>query len=264
MIISPYQPYFDYLAEKVITPFYNKRLEGLSSLKLIDVLKRKNPYLFKAKNIELAGDLVKSIVDAFLSSQEETIFGNLLENFAIYVSEISYGGFKSNLKSIDLEFERDDVYYIVGVKSGINWGNADQISKMKDNFKVAKEVLRERGVASEIIAVNGCMYGKDRNPLKDKRKHKDGRVIDEEPDKVYYKYAGQDFWYFMSQDDDLYREIIVPIDQKARGRDEVFKSAYSAKVNEMTQDFMNFFMQNNQIDWSKLIDYVSKRGDVNL
>jgi hypothetical protein len=34
---------------------------------LASVLKRKNPYLFKAKNIELAGDLVKSVVDAFLS-----------------------------------------------------------------------------------------------------------------------------------------------------------------------------------------------------
>ncbi len=262
MIASPYQPYFDYLTENVITPFYNKRLEGLSSLRLTDVLKRKNPYLFKAKNIELASDLVKSIVDAFLSSQEETIFGNLLENFAIYASEILYGGFKSDLKSIDLEFNRDHVYYIVGIKSGINWGNADQISKMKDNFKIAKEILRERGITDEIIAVNGCMYGKEPNPLKNKRKFKDGRIVDEEPDKVFYKYAGQDFWYFVSQDDDLYREIIVPIDQKARERDEAFKSVYAAKVNEMTQDFMNFFMQDNQIDWIKLIDYVSKRGDI--
>ena len=262
MIASPYQPYFDYLAENVITPFYNKRLEGLNSLRLTDVLKRKNPYLFKAKNIDLASDLVKSIIDAFLSSQEETIFGNLLENFAVYVSETVCSGFKSDLKSIDLEFKRDDIYYIVGIKSGISWGNADQIAKMKDNFKVAKEVLRERGITEEIVAVNGCMYGKDRNSLKDKRKLKDGQIIDEEPDKVYYKYAGQDFWYFVSRDDALYREIIVPIDQKARERDEVFKSAYAAKVNEMTQDFMNFFMQNNQIDWIKLIDYVSKRGDV--
>ncbi len=82
---SPYQRYYDYLAEQVIAPFYNVRLEGLRSLKLAAILKRKIPYLFKAKNIELAGDFVKGIVDAFLSSQEETVFGNLLEGFAIYV-----------------------------------------------------------------------------------------------------------------------------------------------------------------------------------
>lgn len=118
----PYQHYYDYLAEHAISPFYNVRLEGLQSLRLNSILKRKNPYLFKAKNIELAGDLIKSVVDAFLSSQEETIFGNLLEGFAIYVSSVLYGGFKSDLKSVDLEFQRDGVYYIVGIKSGTNWG----------------------------------------------------------------------------------------------------------------------------------------------
>lgn len=248
MTTSPYQPYYDYLAENVITPLYNIRFERLTLLHLNDVLKRKNPYLFKAKNIELAQDLVKGMVDAFLSSQEEAVFGNLLEGFAIYVSSILDGGFKSELKSIDLEFQRDDVYYIVGIKSGINWGNADQLNKMRDNFKLAKEILRARGIAEEIVAVNGCIYGKDRNPFK---KHID-------PDKCYYKYAGQMFWAFISKDDNLYREIIVPIDKEARRKDEEFKKAYSAKINEMTQDFMEHFMTEGQIDWIKLVDFVSK------
>lgn len=77
-----------------MNPFYDKRFEKLRQLQIRDIIKRKNPYLFKAKNIELAGEFVKSIVDAFLSSQEETIFGNLLEGFAIYISETLYGGVK--------------------------------------------------------------------------------------------------------------------------------------------------------------------------
>ncbi len=246
-----YKKYYVYLTEHVITPFYNVRLNNLNSLHLATVLKRKNPYLFKAKNIELAGDLVKNIVDAFLSSQEETIFGNLLEGFAIHVSKTLYGGFKSELKSVDLEFERDDRYYIVGIKSGTNWGNSDQVNKMRDNFKLAKELLRERGILNEIVAVNGCIYGKDRVPLK---KHAD-------PDKQYYKYAGQDFWRFISGDDNLYREMIAPIDQEARQKDETFKKAYVGKINEMTQDFITNFTTDNQIDWMKLVDYVSKRED---
>lgn len=180
---SSYKRYYNYLAKHVIAPFYNVRLESLQSLRLTSVLKRKNPYLFKAKNIELAGDLVKSIIDAFLSSQEETIFGNLLEGFAIYISKTLFGGFKSDLKSIDLEFERDGMYYIVSIKSGTNWGNSDQINRMRDNFKVAHGILRERGVMSKIVAVNGCIYGKDRNPFK----------TNPDPEKQYYKYAGQVF-----------------------------------------------------------------------
>ncbi len=250
MMSRHYQDFYDYLAQHVIEPFYAVRLNNLNELRLKSVLKRKNPYLFKAKNIELAGDLVKSIIDAFLSSQEETIFGNLLEGFAIHVSKTLYGGFKSELKSVDLEFKRKKSYHIVGIKSGIHWGNSDQINKMRDNFKLSREVLRKRGVKSEIIAVNGCIYGKDNVPFK----------IHSDPDKQYFKYAGQAFWGFISGDDQLYREIITPIDEEARQKDEKFKKAYAAKINEMTQDFVTDFMTtDNQIDWLKLIDFVSKR-----
>jgi site-specific DNA-methyltransferase (cytosine-N4-specific) len=251
MTLSSYQPYYDYLAEHVITPFYENRLNNLKQLNLHGVLRRKNPYLFKAKNIEVAGELVKSIVDAFLSSQEETIFGNLLEGFAIYVSKSLHDGFKSELKSVDLEFVRDGAYHIVGIKSGVNWGNSDQVNKMRDNFKVARDILRERGITNEIVAVNGCIYGKDNVPFK---KHKDA-------ERQYYKYAGQEFWYFISDDDQLYQEIIKPIDREARQKDEEFKKAYAAKVNEMTIDFTKDFMtRDHQIDWVGLVDYVSGRG----
>ncbi len=247
---SHYQHYYDYLAEHVITPFYKVRMNNLAELRLKSVLKRKNPYLFKAKNIELAGDLVKSIVDAFLSSQEETIFGNLLEGFAIHVSKTLDEGFKSELRGADLEFGRDGVYYVVEIKSGTNWGNSSQVGRMRDNFKAAKQLLRGRG-HDEVVAVNGCIYGKDGRPLK---RHAD-------PDKQYYKYAGQDFWRFISGDDDLYREMIVPIDEEARQKDEAFQRAYAAKVNEMTQDFTaNFMTADKQIDWLGLIDYVSRRA----
>jgi hypothetical protein len=250
MTASPYQHYYDYLAEHVIAPFYKVRLERLESLRLNNVLKKKNPYLFKAKNIQLAGELVKGIVDAFLISQEETMFGNLLEGFAVYVSSLLYGGFKSDLRSVDLEFERGGTYYVVGIKSGTSWGNADQIAKLRDNFKAARPALRARGITSDITAVNGCIYGKDRRPFK---QHTD-------PEKSYYKYAGQEFWRFISGDDGLYREIIAPIDIEARQKDEDFKRAYAAKVNEMTQDFTARFMTpDNQIDWLGMIDYVSRR-----
>ncbi|WP_242046393.1 MULTISPECIES: PmeII family type II restriction endonuclease [Calothrix] len=250
-----YTIYHDYLIQQVLTPFYDKRFEKLSKLKLKDVIKRKNPYLFKAKNIELAQDLVASIITAFLSSQEETIFGNLLEGFAIHISQSLYGGFKSKLNSVDLEFQRNETYYIVGIKSGTNWGNSAQISKMKDNFKKAKQLLIKQGITSNIVAINGCMYGKDSNPLKEDLK---------DPDKTYFKYAGQEFWEFISGDANLYQEMIVPIGEEAKKKDEIFQSTLNAKVNEMTFEFIQYFTINGHIDWIRLVDYVSKKGDFKL
>ncbi len=54
--------------EKNVGTFHNKRIESLDGLKLTDVLKRKNPYLFKAKHVLTAQDIVKGIVDAHISS----------------------------------------------------------------------------------------------------------------------------------------------------------------------------------------------------
>ena len=249
-----YPQFHEYLAERVMTPFYLRRLEGLQKLRLADVLKRKNPYLFKAKNIELAGDLARSVVDAFLSSQEETLFGNLLEGFAIHVAQTLWGGVKSKRKSLDLEFERDGQLFIVGIKSGTAWGNADQIRQMKDNLKRARQELRAEGVTCEIIAVNGCIYGKDANPLKS----------DEDADKTYFKCAGQEFWRFLSGDDNLFREIIKPIDAESRRKDEAFRAAYHAKVNELTAEFSLNFLHEGQIDWLKLVDFVSARKPMKL
>ena len=71
--------------EENIGVFHQKRIERLNSLKLKTVLKKKNPYLFKAKHILTASEIVQSIADAFISSNEETIFGDWLEGLAIFI-----------------------------------------------------------------------------------------------------------------------------------------------------------------------------------
>jgi hypothetical protein len=115
--------------EKNIGTFHEKRIQSLDSLKLSQVLKRKNPYLFKAKYVLTAEEIIRGIVDAHISSSEEGIFGDWLEGLAIYINEKVYGGKKSGILGIDLEFDKDGVRFIVNIKSGPNWGNSSQISK---------------------------------------------------------------------------------------------------------------------------------------
>jgi hypothetical protein len=115
--------------ENNIGTFHQKRLASLRELKLEKLLKRKNPYLFKAKDLVLPQDLVRVLLDAHLSSQEETIFGDFLEGLAIFVNEQSFGGRKSSTNGIDLEFDRKKIRFLVSIKSGPNWGNSGQIEK---------------------------------------------------------------------------------------------------------------------------------------
>ncbi len=69
-----------------IVIFHNNKIKSLQSLNLKGILRKKNPYLFKAKNIGIASELIKSILDAFLSSSEEKLFGDFLEELAIFIS----------------------------------------------------------------------------------------------------------------------------------------------------------------------------------
>ena len=152
--------------EENIGTFHQKRIESLDNLQLTRILKKKNPYLFKAKYILTASELVKGIVDAYVSSSEETIFGDWLEGLAIFINERVYNGKKSSSKGIDLEFDNDGKRYIVSIKSGPNWGNSSQIAKVVTDFKAAKKTLRTSGSNLEVISVNGCCYGIDNQPDK--------------------------------------------------------------------------------------------------
>lgn len=224
--------------ENNIDTFHQKRIQSLDSLKLVQVLKRKNPYLYKAKYVLTAEQIIKGIVDAHISSNEETIFGDWLEGLAIFINEKVYSGRKSGIQNIDLEFDKDNVRFIVNIKSGPNWGNSSQINKMNADFKTAKKILRTSNSNLNIIAVNGCCYGRDNNPDKGD----------------YFKYCGQKFWEFISGDENLYIELIEPLGNKAKERNDDFMKSYSQMINKFTKEFTNnFCLESGEIDWDKLI-----------
>lgn len=166
MGLFKYEELQAFVSEGVITPFYEIRLQKLKELTFGNVMKRKNPYLFKAKNI-----------------------------------------------------------------------------------------LKNEGNNAKIIAVNGCIYGKDSRPYK---------VDALDGEKNYYKYCGQEFWELISGDNEFYQQIVVPIDEEAKKRDENFRNTYSAKINELTKEFSAAYLtEEGHINWGKLIDFVSKKNNQN-
>jgi len=231
--------------ENNIGVFHERRLNSLNELKLHKVLGRKNPYLFKAKNVLTSEQLVRGILDAHISSNEEAIFGDWLEGLAIFINSEVYSGKKSGITGIDLEFDKEGIRYIVAIKSGPNWGNSSQIKKMISDFHSAIKTLRTSNSQMHIIAVNGCCYGRDNRP--DKKG-------------IYFKYCGQEFWEFLSGDSDLYTKLIEPLGHKAKQKNENYLKAYSRIVNKFTLDFSKqFCTPDGDIDWEKLVKFNSAR-----
>ncbi len=228
--------------EQNIGTFHEKRIAGLNDLKLRKVLAKKNPYLYKAKYILTAQDIVKSFTDAYISSQEETIFGDWLEGLAIFINQKVYQGRKSGIPGIDLEFDKDGVRYIVTIKSGPNWGNSRQVAGLIFDFKTAKKTLRTSNSKLNVVAVNGCCYGRNKNPDKGD----------------YFKYCGQQFWEFISGNTELYTEIIEPLGHKAQEKNEDFLKSSSQMINKFTKEFANEFCDDNgAINWKKLVQFNS-------
>lgn len=226
--------------EDNIAKFHQKRIKSVDTLSLAKVLARKNPYLFRAKYVLTAEQIVRGLVDAHISSNEETIFGDWLEGLAIFVNGRVYGGRKSGIEGVDLEFDKKGIRYIVTIKSGPNWGNSSQTKKMVDQFKTATKALRTSNSGLKIVAINGCCYGRDENPDKGD----------------YFKYCGQRFWEFISGDKSLYIKIIEPLGHKAKERNDDFVVSYSRMVNRFTSEFMKTFCKNSgAIDWEKLVRF---------
>lgn len=225
-----------------IQNFHQRRLDSLQKLKLMNVVKRKNPYLFKAKNINTAAGFVTTLLDAHLSSQEEGIFGGFLEELAIFICAKVYNGQKSSAEGIDLEFERDNIRYIVSIKSGPNWGNSSQVAKLRDNFRKAKRILSTNTSLKNVVAVNGCCYGKNRTPDKGD----------------YLKLCGQKFWAFISGDDNLYTDIIEPLGHQAKKKNELFVQEYAKVVNRFTAEFIGTFCDaDGNMLWEEIVKFNS-------
>ena len=151
------------------------------------------------------------------------------------------GAWKSTAKGIDLEFDNGDIRYILAVKSGPNWGNSGQIQKMREDFRRAKQTLRTSNSHLNVVAVNGCCYGRNSKPDKGD----------------YYKYCGQVFWAFISGSNDLYLQIIKPLGHTAKERNSEFLREYSQIVNRFTTEFSQTYVLDGEINWDALVEFNS-------
>lgn len=171
----------DFVNENIVE-FHNKRVQILSRLTLLKLID-KNPYLFRAKNINLASELIDNTMTAFLSSSEEKVFGDFLENLAIFIASSTVGGHKSSAQGIDLEFILDRNHYLVSIKSGANWGNSSQHKKLVDDFKDAVKRIKQSSQHATPQPTLGICYGKNKTTH-----HRNG----------YIQIVGQNFWTLIS------------------------------------------------------------------
>lgn len=219
--------------------FYQNLTSGLNKVDLDDILKRKNPYLYRAKGMSNATQLVDSILAAYVSSSEETIFGNVFfEPLAIAAS----GGQKAVTEGADITVDKDDTIYTIAVKSGTSVFNGDSRKRQEQNFQsAAKRVQQARKAYMPVV---GYGYGKKR--------------VRSTHQKFYWELAGQDFWSWLTGDSEFYIKIIKYMgtrpDEYAKQFDEAYNKAENRLVRQFTTSYCN---EDGSIDWDKLVRFNS-------
>lgn len=219
--------------------FYDSLTSMLENVDVKKVLRKKNPYLYRAKGISNATQIVEGILSAFVSSSEETIFGNVFfEPLAIAVS----GGQKAVTEGVDITVDKDNTIYSIAVKSGPSVFNADSRKRQEQNFQSAAR--RAAQARKAYVPVVGYGYGK---------KH-----IKSGQERFYRELAGQDFWTWLTGDEDFYMKIIRYMGTRPDEYAKRFEESYNRALNRMLREFtMNYCLPNGSINWDKLVQFNS-------
>lgn len=135
--------------------FYTNLIKKVDSLNIKAVMKRKNPYLFRAKAMNGAAQIIDAILAAFVSSSEETIFGNV---FFEPIATAAAQGQKALAEGVDIMVERDNTIYAIAVKSGTSVFNADSRKKQEQNFMAASKLAQQ--AKKRFVPIVGYGYGK--------------------------------------------------------------------------------------------------------
>lgn len=222
--------------------FYGSLISKIDGLDIKKVMKRKNPYLYRAKAMESASEIVESVLGAFVTSSEETIFGNcFFEPIAIAVS----GGNKALAEGIDLMIQNDEsnTIYAIAVKSGPSVFNADSKKRQEQNFMAASKLAQQAKARYE--AYIGYCYGKKKDSGRGKPK-------------MYQELAGKQFWAELTGDEEFYVKIISFMGTMPEQYVASYKESYNKAANRLIREFSNDFCKDDgAIDWGKLVEFNS-------
>ena len=232
---------YDYDLKKIIDRhiggFNSKRLEKIRETNAIDLLEKKNPYLFIAQQVETPEVLAEALMRASLSSSEESKFGNALEGIAIDICKATFGGQESTNTGIDLEFSRDRTHYLVAIQSGPNWANSGRREKLKQDFEEAISITEQRKLRLNIQAVEGCCYGTDNREYND-----------------YNKVCGRAFWELISGDELLFQKLVTEINKTSTNG---YQREVAEAIKKITGELEANWSEGKLLNWNRIIGFNS-------
>ncbi len=177
----------------------------------------------------------------YISSSDETIFGNI---FFEPIAMLAASGDVAHAEGVDFVVDDGKRFLAVAVKSGPNWGNADQHKRQSTNFDSLRNRLYK--IQKQFDPLCGQAYGKQSSePTSNSR---------------FRRRSGQAFWEEITGDPDFYLKLVrlmrnVPVKNRPK-----YRLIWDQAVNKFTAGFTaEFCDESGAIDWEKLVKFSSEK-----
>lgn len=232
---------------RLLCKFYEKRIDTLKKLNLTKLL-NKNPYLYRSLGVNDASNWLQQVLVAFVSSSDETIFGNdFFEKLAVWsareADEFPGGKRMVNDASgagIDISIEGASFYQAISVKSGKNIFNSQSDKGQSAEFSQLQARMKKLG--KQFLPVIGYGYGR-------KIATKNSNV-----DKV----AGQNFWKLLTGEHDFYLKISRAIGNHSGEHFAAYQIEFDATKNRLLRELLiDYSDLSGTLNWEKIVEFNS-------
>lgn len=204
----------------------------IQSLRMRDIIKTKNPYLYRASGVSTCEELVRRAFNDYATTMGENYFGAFFEAIARIVS----GGVKpASGGEIDLEIRRADGAHLYAMKSGPKGFNSSSAAKAKLDLDHAERRLRQ-----------------DRVPVHKKLGFAYGRRTTSFAGGIE-RLASKQLWAELSGDPEFYSKLLDVCDVLSPLYTADTEAPFALLLNEARE----LFCDGDQIDWGKVLKLVS-------
>ena len=181
------------LAEAIVSSWREAFLTPLSRTlaerPFRDIIKRKNPYLYRASGIRTVPELVDRALSDFVSSSAEGLFGTFLEHLAIALP----GNVKAPGLRVDIVRQVGRVSRLYTLKSGPAGFNSSSFADHRRKLHEARRLVQQGPIRAQLYI--GFVYGRKKTTVR--------------PDDEITILSSPHLWSHLSGDDDFYRKLLL-------------------------------------------------------
>ena len=225
-------PQSEQLIEEFEITFARPFAQKMNSLKMKEIIKNKNPYLYRSSGIRTCEDLVHRILQDYVSASVEGNFGKFFEGVARVVS----GGIKPvGGGEVDLDVREGNVARLYAIKSGAKGFNSSSYDKAKRDLNSAERRLRQDRVRTEKKVA--FAYGRKQSSFTD----------------GIERLSSKQFWAEVSGVPDFYEKLLDICDVLAP----LYTADMQAPYDGLLREAHQLFCDGSEIDWDKILKLVS-------